>query len=112
MGAEDAAAAAAFRAMNIQHDSVPDGMPVSLLTARYPTSSDRAVAFAFSSKVYSRSFLFATLPDLSRAAQGRTRVSGVSGQLDVVRVRQEQLIDSDEGPARPASEFTRRGGGR
>ena len=97
-GAEGPAAVNACRALSTQHDSVTDGMPVSLLTARYPTSIDRAVALAFSSGVYSRNSLFATMPDLSRAPQDRTGVSGVSGQLDVVRVRQEHLRDRAHGP--------------
>jgi hypothetical protein len=47
----DALALAACRALNTQHDSVPHGIPVSALTARYPISIDLAVALAFSSAV-------------------------------------------------------------
>jgi len=44
-------AAAAFRALNTQHDSVPEGIPSSALAARYPTSIARSVAFFLSSLV-------------------------------------------------------------
>jgi len=86
----DPAAFAPRRAWNAQHDSVPDGTPNSTLARAAPTSSARSVAFRFSSAVYVRDFRD-LIDDLRASTLGRTGVSGVSGQLRVVRVRQEQL---------------------
>ncbi|MEI8243707.1 MAG: hypothetical protein WCI17_10610, partial [bacterium] len=84
------ASPSACRALNTQHDSVPPLIPISRAAWATPISLARFVAAAFSASVNVRGLDLAMM-NLARPCRGRTGCPVFSGQLRVVRVRQQQV---------------------